>query len=84
MVSVFQILVYPNKQYKIKVRNRPSIPESVDHWNVFDDDKHITIFMQMSGEFRNVKIDQENMFEEEESVEPIPKYLTQLAGKDII
>ena len=30
----------------------------------------------MFHELRNVKIDQENMFEEEESVEPDPEYLT--------
>ena len=40
--------------------------------------------MEMSGEFGNIKLDQENMFEEGESVEPNPEYLTQLAGKDII
>ena len=38
--------------------------------------------MEMSGEFENVKIDQENMFEKEESA--CLKYLTHLAGRDII
>jgi hypothetical protein len=38
----------------------------------------------MSGEFENIKIDQENMYEDEESAEPKPTYLTQLAGRDII
>jgi hypothetical protein len=40
--------------------------------------------MEMSGDFGNIKLDQENMFEEGESAEPNPKYLTQLARKDII
>ena len=40
--------------------------------------------MEMSSEFKNIKLDQENMFEEGESAKPNPKYLTQLAGKDII
>ena len=43
--------------------------------------------MEMSREFENVNIDQENMFEKEENAELVPespKYLTQLAGKDII
>lgn len=40
--------------------------------------------MEMSREFENVKIDQENMFEKEESVELVPKYLMQLARKHII
>ena len=38
----------------------------------------------MSGQFENIKIDQENMYDKGESVEPEPTYLTQLAGKDII
>ena len=40
--------------------------------------------MEMYGEFENVNIDQENMFEKEESAERVPKYLTQLEGKYII
>ena len=40
--------------------------------------------MEMSREFSNIKIDQENMFEKEESAEPDLEYLTQLAGGDII
>ena len=38
----------------------------------------------MSGEFENIKIDQENMNDKKESAEPEPTYLTQLAGKYII
>ena len=40
--------------------------------------------MEMSREFESLKVNQENMFEEGENVEPDPKYLTRLAGKDII
>ena len=40
--------------------------------------------MEISGEFENVKINQENMFEKEESAELVPEYLTQLVGKYII
>ena len=38
----------------------------------------------MSGEFENIKIDQENMYDKGKSAEPKPTYLTQLVGKDII
>ena len=82
--SVFQLPVYPCKQYQIEVRHRPIIPDSVDHWKVFEYDKRINRLMEMSREFNNTKLDQENMFEEGESAEPDPEYLTQLAGKDII
>ena len=40
--------------------------------------------MEMSRDFESIKVDQENMFEKEESAEPILEYLTQLVGKDII
>ena len=40
--------------------------------------------MDMFGEFESLKLDQENMFEEEESAEPDPEYVTQLEGKYII
>ena len=73
-VSEFQVPEHPNKKYKIEVKHKPAIPDNVDHWKVFDDDKQINRFMEMSGEFENVKIDQENMFEREESVELAPKY----------
>lgn len=38
----------------------------------------------MSGEFGNLTIDQENMYDKKESAESKPTYLTQLAGEDII
>ena len=84
--SVFKIPVYPNKKYEIDIKHKPAISDNVDHWKVFDDDKQISIFMEVSEEFENLNIDQVNMFEKE-SVEPIPKspkYLTQLVGKYII
>jgi hypothetical protein len=66
------------------VRHKPSILDNVDHWKVFKDDKKISRFMEMSGDFESLKLDQENMFEKEETVEPNLEYLTHLAGKDII
>lgn len=81
--SIFKLLIDSSKKYKIKFKQRPSAPDNVDHWKFFEDEQ-INKFMEMFGEFESVKIDQENMFEKEESVEPTPEYLTQLAGKDII
>ena len=83
----FKIHVYLNKKYEIEIKHKPVIPDNVDHWQVFDDDKLISRFMEMFEEFGNVSIDQVNMFEKDDSIEPVaepPEYLTQLAGKDII
>ena len=82
--SIFQIPEHPKEHFHIEVKYRPSIPDNVEHWQVFEDDEQINIFLQMSSEFENIKIDQENMYDKGESVEPKPTYLTQLAGKDII
>ena len=82
--SVFQVPKYPNMQYKIEVRHRPAIPNNVHHWKVFEDGEQINKFLQMSSEFENIKIDQENMYNKGESAELEPAYLSQLAGKDII
>ena len=49
--SVFKIHVYPNKEYTIEVKHKPTIPNNVDHWQIFDDDKQINRFMEISGEF---------------------------------
>ena len=74
--TLFQILENPKENYQIEVRHRPSILDNVDHWQVFENDEHINIFLQMSGEFKNLKIDQDNMNEDENSVELEPAYLT--------
>ena len=58
--------------------------DNVDHLQVFEDDEQINRFLQMSGEFENLTIDQNNMNEDVSSVELEPTYLTQLTGKDII
>ena len=84
LASLFHVPENPKEKYQIEVRHKPSIPDNVDHWQVFEDDEQINRFLQMSGEFENLKIHQENMNDKKESVEPEPTYLTQLAGKDII
>ena len=80
--SIFQVPKNPNKQYKIDVKHKPTIPDNTDHWNVFEHDKQINRFMDMSGDFESLKLNKENMFEKGESAEPDPEYLTQLAGKE--
>ena len=82
--TIFHVPKHPNKQYKIEVKHRPTIPDNVDHWKVFEDDEHINKFMEMSGEFEGLNLNKETMFEEGESAEPDLEYLTQLVGKDII
>ena len=74
--SLFHVSINPNEHFQIEVRYIPSIPNNVDHWQVFEDDDQINRFLQMSGEFENLKIDQENMYDKGESVEQEPTYPT--------
>jgi len=39
---------------------RPSLPDNIQHWKVFEDDDEINRFLQVIDEFYEIKIDQEN------------------------
>jgi len=42
------------------MKYRPSLPDNVQHWKVFDDDDEINRFLQVTDEFSEIQIDQEN------------------------
>jgi hypothetical protein len=44
----------------IEVRHRPSIPNNIQHWQVFEDDEQIRKFLEAVGDFSETCIDQEN------------------------
>ena len=50
-------------KYEIQMNYRPSIPDNIKHWKVFQDDKDIDRFLQVIDEFSSVHMDQENMNE---------------------
>ena len=87
--STFRIPIYPNTKYTIEVKHRPTIPNNVKYWQVFENDDHIESFLTLSDDYENMEID-----EEEEGVEiaepstekPQPKaeLLTHLGDKEII
>ena len=41
------------RNYKVDIVNRPSIPDNSKYWPVFEDDMQIKIFLEVSGEFVN-------------------------------
>jgi hypothetical protein len=47
-------------KYHIEMRHRPSIPNNVQHWQVFEDDEQIRQLLEMVDEFSETHIDQEN------------------------
>jgi hypothetical protein len=46
-------------KYHIEMRHRPSIPNNIQHWKVFEDDKQIKKFLEMIDKFSKTHIDQE-------------------------
>jgi hypothetical protein len=45
-------------KYHIEMRHMPSIPNNVQHWQVFEDDEKINKFLEMVDEFFETHIDQ--------------------------
>ena len=49
------------RKYKVDIVNMPSIPDNTKYWQVFEDDMQIKIFLELSGEFVNTKIENESV-----------------------
>jgi hypothetical protein len=47
-------------KYQIQLKHRPSIPNNLQHWQVFEDDQQIKKFIEMTEESFEIHIDQEN------------------------
>jgi ribonuclease HI len=85
--SVFKIPILPNKRYEIEVKHRPTVPDNIKHWQVFDDDKQVERFLLMSDEFANTNIDEEYCDDEDESADARSNddpFQNQIMGRDII
>jgi hypothetical protein len=61
----------------VEVNFRPSIPDNLEHWQVFDNENQILCFLQNEGEFSEAQI---NLLAEEANIEiidlpdgPLPK-----------
>ena len=46
--------------YEVQVKYRPSLPDNVKYWRVFEDDEEINRFLQVVEEFSETHIDWEN------------------------
>ena len=56
----FKTLTVGKRKYKVDIVNRPSIRDNTKYWRVFEDDMQIKRFLELSGEFVNIQIDNEN------------------------
>jgi hypothetical protein len=59
----FKVPLPSKLMYDIEVKYRPSIPDNVKHWKVFEDDLEIKRFLETFHEFATLQIDQDPNFE---------------------
>jgi ribonuclease HI len=57
--SNFRVPLPPKLKYDVEVKYRPSIPDNVKHWKVFENDLEIKIFLETFDEFSTLHIDQD-------------------------
>jgi hypothetical protein len=59
----FRIPLPPKLMYDVEVKYRPSIPDNVQYWKVFEDDLKLKKFLETVDEFSTLHIDQDLDFE---------------------
>jgi hypothetical protein len=62
--SNFKVPLPPKFRYDVEVKYRPSIPDNVKHWKVFEDDLEIKRFLETVEEFSEMHIDQDSVSKE--------------------
>ena len=67
--------------YKIQVKYRPSLPDNVKFWKVFEDDVELTRFLAVVDDFVDLQIDQENQHDYEVDE---PKFKSKIAAHEIV
>ena len=78
------------RKHKVDIMNRPSILDNTRYWLVFEDDMQIKRFLELSGEFINTHIDEEDansqnfLDADEEEAAGAGKLKDSLGGRDIV
>jgi ribonuclease HI len=79
--SFLKVPLSPMVKYDVEIKYRPSVPDNVKHWKVFEDDLEIEKFLQFVDEFSVLHIDQDPNLEGD----PQPEvFLNEIANHQII
>jgi ribonuclease HI len=79
--SHFRVPLPPKLKYDVEVKYRPSIPDNVKHWKVFEDDLEIKKFLESVDEFSALHIDQDH---DSESNPHADVFLNKIANHHIV
>ena len=55
--STYKFPFQSNHQYTAEVRHKPSIPNNLRKWQIFENDQQINNFLTLDNEFVNTNID---------------------------
>jgi ribonuclease HI len=79
--SNFKIPLPPKLKYDVEVKYRPSIPDNVKNWKVFEVDLEIKIFLETIEEFSSLHSDQDPY---DEKCPHADKFLNKIAYHNIV
>jgi ribonuclease HI len=81
--SLFEAPALPTDRSQVEIRYRPSVPDNVKHWRVFEDDQEIEKFLQSIDDFSASRIDEDQDPDEEPEHHP-EELLNKVADHQII
>jgi hypothetical protein len=81
--SFLEVLMLPTVRSDVEIKYRPSVPDNVKHWKVFEDDREIEKFLQSIDEFSALHIDEDPDIEGEPDHHP-GGFLNKVADHQII
>jgi ribonuclease HI len=79
--SLFETLALPDDRSEVEIRYRPSVPDNVKHWRVFEDDQEIEKFLRSIDDFSALHINEDPDEEPDHSPEEL---LNKVADHQII
>jgi ribonuclease HI len=79
--SLFEVPALPTVKYDVEIRYRPSVPDNVRHWKVFEDDQEIEKFLQSIYDFSASHIDEDPDVEGDHRPE---EFMNEIANHQII
>jgi hypothetical protein len=77
----FRVPLPPKLKYDVGMKYRPSVPNNIEHWKVFEDDNEIKKFLEFVDEFFALHIDQDH---DSESIPHDDVFLNKIANHHIV
>jgi hypothetical protein len=56
---LLEVPALPTVRSDVEIKYRPSVPDNVKHWKVFEDDQEIEKFLQSVDDFSALHIDED-------------------------